>query len=42
MHVLADVQRARDAGADLVGVADPGALLAELADAPARKRRPAI
>jgi deoxyribose-phosphate aldolase len=39
MHVLADVQRARDAGADAVGVADPGALIAELAEAPQRRRR---
>ena len=40
-HALADVERARDAGADLVGVGDPAALLAEFAEAalPLRRRR---
>jgi deoxyribose-phosphate aldolase len=39
---LADAQRALDAGADLLGVADPASLLAELAEAPGpRRRRPA-
>ena len=39
---LADAQRALGAGADLLGVADPAGLLAELAEAaPARRRRPA-
>jgi deoxyribose-phosphate aldolase len=40
-HGLADVERARDAGADLVGVGDPAALLAEFAQAamPLRRRR---
>ena len=33
---LADAQRALDAGADLLGVADPASLLAELAEAPPR------
>jgi deoxyribose-phosphate aldolase len=42
IRVLADAQRALDAGADLLGVADPASLLAELAEAPpARRRRPA-
>ncbi len=40
MLALADVQRARDAGADVVGVMHPEALLAELAGAaPVRRRR---
>ena len=39
---LADAQRALDAGADLLGVADPASLLSELAEAPGpRRRRPA-
>jgi deoxyribose-phosphate aldolase len=39
---LADAQRALEAGADLLGVADPAGLLAELAEAPGpRRRRPA-
>ena len=42
IRVLADAQRALAAGADLLGVADPSGLLAELAEAvPARRRRPA-
>jgi deoxyribose-phosphate aldolase len=42
IRVLADAQRAQAAGADLLGVADPASLLAELAEAPApRRRRPA-
>jgi deoxyribose-phosphate aldolase len=41
MRTLADVQRALDAGADVLGVADPAALLSELADvAETRRRRP--
>jgi deoxyribose-phosphate aldolase len=36
---LADAQRALDAGADLLGVADPAGLLAELAEAPGPRRR---
>jgi deoxyribose-phosphate aldolase len=36
---LADAQRALDAGADLLGVADPASLLAERAAAPASRRR---
>jgi deoxyribose-phosphate aldolase len=39
-HGLADVERARDAGADLVGVGDPAALLAEFAEAALPMRRP--
>lgn len=39
---LADARRALDAGADLLGVADPAGLLDELAEAAApRRRRPA-
>ena len=39
---LADAQRALEAGADLLGVADPASLLEELAEAPGpRRRRPA-
>jgi deoxyribose-phosphate aldolase len=39
---LADAQRALDAGADLLGVADPAALVSELAEvASTRRRRPA-
>jgi deoxyribose-phosphate aldolase len=39
---LADAQRALEAGADLLGVADPASLLAEFAEAPGpRRRRPA-
>lgn len=42
IRVLADALRAQGAGADLLGVADPAALLAELADtAVARRRRTA-
>ena len=42
IRALADAQRALGAGADLLGVADPASLLAELADAPpVRRRRPA-
>jgi deoxyribose-phosphate aldolase len=38
---LADAQRALEAGADLLGVADPGSLLDEFAEAPGpRRRRP--
>jgi deoxyribose-phosphate aldolase len=36
---LADAQRALDAGADLLGVADPASLLDELAEAPGPRRR---
>jgi deoxyribose-phosphate aldolase len=39
IRVLADAQRARAAGADLLGVADPQGLLAELAAAPVQRRR---
>jgi deoxyribose-phosphate aldolase len=39
IRVLADAQRAQAAGADLLGVADPASLLAELAEAPAQRRR---
>jgi deoxyribose-phosphate aldolase len=39
IRVLADAQRALAAGADLLGVADPASLLAELAEAPAQRRR---
>ncbi|HMG98871.1 MAG TPA: hypothetical protein VK546_08120, partial [Gaiellales bacterium] len=39
---LADAQRALEAGADLLGVADPASLLEEFAEAPGqRRRRPA-
>jgi deoxyribose-phosphate aldolase len=42
IRALADAQRALAAGADLLGVTDPASLLAELAEAPAaRRRRPA-
>jgi deoxyribose-phosphate aldolase len=42
IRALADAQRALAAGADLLGVADPASLLAELAEVPvARRRRPA-
>jgi deoxyribose-phosphate aldolase len=42
IRALADAERALGAGANLLGVADPGSLLDELADAPAgRRRRPA-
>jgi deoxyribose-phosphate aldolase len=42
IRALADAQRALGAGADVLGVADPAGLLAELAEAaPARRRRPA-
>jgi deoxyribose-phosphate aldolase len=42
IRALADAQRALGAGADLLGVADPAGLLAELAeDSAARRRRPA-
>ena len=42
IRALADAQRALAAGADLLGVADPASLLAELAETPAaRRRRPA-
>jgi deoxyribose-phosphate aldolase len=42
IRTLADAQRALGAGADLLGVAEPASLLAELAEAPApRRRRPA-
>ncbi|MDX6535949.1 MAG: deoxyribose-phosphate aldolase [Gaiellales bacterium] len=37
---LADARRALEAGADLLGVADPVSLLAELAEAPGPRRRP--
>jgi deoxyribose-phosphate aldolase len=36
---LADAERALEAGADLLGVLDPAALLAELAEAPRPRRR---
>jgi deoxyribose-phosphate aldolase len=38
IRVLADAQRAQAAGADLLGVADPGAVLAELAEVQRRRR----
>ncbi|HET6174568.1 MAG TPA: hypothetical protein VFD90_18320 [Gaiellales bacterium] len=38
MRSLADAQRAREAGADLLGVADPAALLAELAESSSPRR----
>jgi deoxyribose-phosphate aldolase len=42
IRALADAQRALGAGADVLGVADPASLLAEVAEAPApRRRRPA-
>jgi deoxyribose-phosphate aldolase len=42
IRTLADAQRALAAGADLLAVADPAALLAELAEAAAvRRKRPA-
>jgi deoxyribose-phosphate aldolase len=39
LRSLADAQRALGAGADLLGVTDPASLLAELAAAPATRRR---
>jgi deoxyribose-phosphate aldolase len=39
IRTLADARRALDAGADLLGVADPASLLAELAEAPSPRRR---
>jgi deoxyribose-phosphate aldolase len=42
IRTLGDAQRALEAGADLLGVADPESLLSELAETPGpRRRRPA-